>query len=109
MRHISSFRRSSVIPAVVAASLALLAGCDSPSVAFSGVPAQRITVGPSTFSVRVRGERAESLRVSREFRPSESAVLARAAQAIEQASGCAIARGGLEGDQAIQRAKLDCG
>ncbi|WP_241523929.1 hypothetical protein [Oceaniglobus indicus] len=91
------------------AALAVNAGCDSPSPAFSGVPATSVTVDGSTFSVRVRGDRAEALRTSREFRPAESVVMARAAKAIEQASGCAITKAGLSGDQAIQRARLDCG
>lgn len=85
------------------------AACDSPSMAFSGVPAQSITIGPSTFSVRVKGDRAEAVRVSRELRPSKSAILARSAVAIERASGCRIKGGGPDGDQAVQRAKLDCG
>lgn len=86
-----------------------LPGCDSPSMAFQGVPAQSITIGPSTFSVRVRGDRVESLRISREWRPSESVVLSRAAMAMEQATGCPLRSGSLTGDQAIQRALLACG
>jgi len=88
---------------------ALLFGCDSPSLAFQGTPAQQITVGPTTFSVRIKGDRAEAMRTSREWRPSESAVLTRAEQAIRQASGCEIATNGLSGDQAIIRARLKCG
>jgi len=94
--------------ALVLIFCALLFGCDSPSLAFQGTPAQQITVGPSTFSVRVKGDAAEAMRISREWRPSESAVLERAEVAIRQASGCGIARNGLTGDQAIIRARLEC-
>ncbi|WP_226782085.1 YgdI/YgdR family lipoprotein [Oceaniglobus trochenteri] len=86
-----------------------LAGCDSPSIAFQGVPAQSVTVGPSTFSVRVRGDRAEAMRVSRERWPAKPDILARGEEAIRRASGCGIAKNGLSGDQAIVRARLDCG
>ena len=40
-----------------------LAACTAPSRDFRGIPAQRITVEGSVFDVRVRGERAEAVRV----------------------------------------------
>ncbi|MBJ3764224.1 hypothetical protein ILP92_15860 [Maribius pontilimi] len=86
--------------------LALLAACDSPSLRFRDAPATRVSVDGSVFSVRVKGERAESLRLSRERRPRVGATLARAEAAIGQASGCQVKR--IDGDQAIQRATLDC-
>ncbi|WP_108484891.1 hypothetical protein [Oceaniglobus ichthyenteri] len=86
-----------------------LAGCDSPSLAFQGMPSQTVAIGPSTFSVRMRGDRVESLRTSREWRPREADIMARAAQAMERATGCPLRKGSLIGDQAIQRAKVVCG
>ena len=88
--------------------LAVLFGCDSPSIAFQGAPMRVVTIGPSTFSVRMRDDRVESIRTSREWRPSESAIMERAAQAIEQATGCVLRKGSLTGDQAIQRARVVC-
>lgn len=86
--------------------LPILAACDSPSVAFMGVPAQRMEVEGSVFSMRIDGDRVESIRVSREVLPSRATILARAEQAIAQASGCEVR--GIDGDQAIQRARLKC-
>lgn len=84
----------------------LLAGCDSPSLRFTGIPAQRIDAGGMTFSVRIRDDTAEAMRISQAWLPRERDVFRNATIAIEQASGCAVDR--VDGDQAIVRAGLDC-
>ena len=98
-----------VLRMILLACAMALAGCDSPSMAFQGMPSRTVIIGPSTFTVRMRGNRVETLRTSREWRPRAVDVLARAALAMEQATGCPLRKGSLTGDQAIQRAKLACG
>lgn len=83
-----------------------LAACDSPSLAFAGAPATRVSVGGSDFSVRRRGDRAEAIRTSREAFPSRSGTQAKARRAIGIATGCRIKEIG--GDASIQLARLDC-
>ena len=85
----------------------LVMGCDMPSTAFLGVEAQRITVGQSTFDVRVKNNRAEALRLNSEWAPRLAAVEPRARAAIEKVSGCKVAR--VRGDQAMMVADLQCG
>ena len=83
-----------------------LAGCDMPSPAFRGVPAQQVSVGQSTFAVRVVDNRAEAIRLNAEYASRPSAVAPRAVIAIEQVSGCTVKR--LTGDQAQFFARLKC-
>lgn len=85
----------------------LLMGCDTPSPAFKGAEVQRITVGQSTFDIRLRDNRAEAIRVNSEWAPRLAAVEPRARAAIEKVSGCEVKR--LRGDQAMMVADLKCG
>lgn len=87
-------------------TLVLMAGCASPSLRFTGIPAQRIDAGGMTFSVRLRDDTAEAMRISRAWLPREREVFQNATVAIERASGCTVDRVG--GDQAIVRARLTC-
>ncbi len=84
----------------------LLAACDTASPAFRDVPAQRITIGKSSFDVRVKDSRAEALRLNAEWAPRLDAVAGRATMAIETVSGCKVKR--LYGDQAMVKADLSC-
>ncbi|WP_298805491.1 hypothetical protein [uncultured Lentibacter sp.] len=84
----------------------MLMACDTPSREFRGSPAQRVTVGPSVFDVRVVQGRAEALRVNSEWAPRLAAVEPRARVAIEAVSGCKVVR--LRGDQAMMVADLKC-
>lgn len=93
--------------------LLVLLGCDSPSPAFMNAPATRIEVAEFLFSVRVSGAEAEAIRLRPGPIPREGRVLSAAAIAIEDVSGCSIARDtksrpALVGDQAIVRARLAC-
>lgn len=100
LRHKRGVKNWSVITVLA------LAGCDTPSPAFKGVPAQRVTIGQSTFDVRIKESRAEALRLNSEWAPRLKAVAPRATIAIEKVSGCAVKR--LYGDQAMVRADLAC-
>ncbi|MDU8927554.1 hypothetical protein RXV86_09175 [Alisedimentitalea sp. MJ-SS2] len=84
-----------------------LAACNTPSPGFRGVEPVRITIGQSTFDVRVDGNRAEAIRLNREWAPRLEAVAPRAVAAIEKVSGCSVAK--LGGDQALIEARLKCG
>ncbi|MDZ7709682.1 MAG: hypothetical protein U5K36_06060 [Roseovarius sp.] len=85
----------------------LLAACSHPSPAFYGVEPVRVTVGPSTFDVRLKGQHAQAIRMSREWAPRTITVAPRAAAAIAAVSGCDVPR--LWGDQAMLEAALFCG
>jgi len=86
---------------------ALLAGCDTPSPAFQGIPAHRVSVDGSDFDIRIKGLRAEAIRTNAEWAPRMAATAPQGVAAIEAVSGCRVER--LTGDQAMMRARLDCG
>ncbi|MDQ2090709.1 hypothetical protein [Marimonas arenosa] len=83
-----------------------LTACNTPSLGFRGVAPVRITAGQSTFDVRVDGNRAEAIRLNREWAPRLEAVAPRAVVAIEKVSGCEVTK--LGGDQALITARLRC-
>ncbi|TQV66402.1 hypothetical protein [Aliiroseovarius halocynthiae] len=68
----------------------------------------RIEVEGSTFSVHQRENWVEVYRIGFEVLPRLPVILARSKTAIEQATGCTVVEGSLSGDQAIQRAEIDC-
>ena len=84
-----------------------LAACNMPGPDFRGIDPVRVTIGKSTFDVRVDGPRAQAIRLNMEWAPRRDAVAPRAAAAIERVSGCRVTR--LDGDQAVILARLDCG
>ncbi|PIE13262.1 MAG: hypothetical protein CSA70_06820 [Rhodobacterales bacterium] len=87
--------------------LVFLAACDTPGPEFRGVDPVRITVGKSTFDIRVMDRKAEAIRVNTEWAPRLEAVAPRAIAAIEKVSGCDVRK--LDGDQAMMVARLKCG
>ena len=89
------------------AACLFMGACNTPGPAFRGVDPVRVTVGKSTFDVRVDGTRAQAIRLNPEWAPRREAVQPRAVAAIEQVSGCTAAR--LDGDQVVIVARLDCG
>ena len=84
-----------------------LVGCDTPGPEFEGIAPTRIAIGPSWFDVRVRGARAEAIRLNTDFATRFDEVAPRGVWAIEKVSGCRVRR--LEGDAAVMQAWLDCG
>lgn len=90
--------------------LSALAACDSPSPQFMhrDTVTTRIEVEGSTFSVHQRQNWVEVYRTGFEALPRVPVILARSKIAIEQATGCKVVEGSLSGDQAIQRAEINC-
>lgn len=90
--------------------LSALAACDSPSPQFMhrDTATTRIEVEGSTFSVHQRQNWVEVYRTGFEALPRVPVILARSKIAIEQATGCKVVEGSLSGDQAIQRAEINC-
>lgn len=88
--------------------LLLFAGCSAATWEFRGIAAHRIVVDGSEFAVRVKGDRAEAVRVTAELKPYTQVIFARAAVAMEMASGCIVRAGSLSGDPAVVTARLIC-
>ncbi len=92
---------------MVAFMLLALAACNTPGPDFRDVAATRIKIDQSVFDVRVRGVRAQAIRLNAENAPRLAAVGPRGVYAIEKVSGCRVRR--LDGDAAVMLAWLDCG
>jgi len=45
--------------------LMVLAACNTPPLGFAGTTPQSVTIGQSTFDVRIKGDRAHALRTNR--------------------------------------------
>ena len=86
--------------------LFLLLACNTPSPHFSGVAATRIAVDGSLFDVRVRGNLAESIRVTPERDARFEVIGPRAGRAMAQASRCNVLE--ILGDSAMQLGVLGC-
>lgn len=87
--------------------LLLLMACNGPSPQFRNIEASRVVIDGSVFDVRVKGRRAEAVRINRQYAPRMGVVGVKAGLAIEAVSGCRVKR--IEGDQAMIRASLACG
>ncbi len=87
--------------------LPFLAACNTPGHEFRGVDPVRVSIGQSTFDVRVDGTYAQAIRLNPEWAPRFEAVAPRGAVAMQKVSGCKVVR--LWGDQAVMLARLDCG
>jgi len=88
--------------------LVMLIACDSPAPAMMGADATQMTIDGVTFTIRIRGDRAEAIRTNMMPNPSIGAIYPRALQAMEQASGCSVIEDSPRGDVAVMRADLDC-
>ena len=88
-------------------TLVLFAACNTSSPGYRGVPPTRVTVEGSVFDVRVVGNRAEAIRVNRQYAPRFGPIQARAGQAMAMVSGCVVVE--VLGDQAQAFGRLDCG
>lgn len=87
--------------------LFLLAACNTAGPHFRGLPATTVTVDGSTFDVRVNDRLAEAIRTNPEYAPRFGPIRARAREAMEMVSGCAVKE--VRGDQAQATGILDCG
>jgi hypothetical protein len=54
------------------------------------------------------GDRAEAIRINREWAPSLNYTAARFARAFEAASGCKLRPYSMQGDQVVMQARLKC-
>lgn len=89
-------------------ALMLLAACDSPSPAMMGIAPTYVTVDGADFSVRRNDLQAEAIRTNAMPFPSIGAIVHRAGEAMEQATGCDVITDTLRGDQNVMRADLIC-
>jgi hypothetical protein len=85
-----------------------LAGCDTPSPAFKGVPAQIVTVEPSVFEVRRLGTQVELLRTNTEYAPTFASIIPRASRAVLIATGCTPRPQSWAGEQTLMQVEIDC-
>lgn len=88
--------------------LGALAACASPSLPMLDAPTTRLNVDGYAFMVRHNGWRAEAVRTTAAPGATVSAMLGRAREAMELASGCAVRPGTLYGDVVMAEALLDC-
>ena len=86
-----------------------LAACASPSPQLMRGMKHDAEVGGSRFTIWQIGEIVEIYRTSPEVLPRLSEVMAKAAIAVEQVSGCPMRDGSMVGDAALMKATLDCG
>ncbi|KIN65301.1 putative lipoprotein [Sulfitobacter noctilucae] len=87
--------------------IAVCVGCNMPSPAFRGAAATRVKVEGSTFDVRIKGLRAEAIRINPEYAPRFGPIRYRAALAMQLVSGCDVLS--VSGDQAQAFGRLKCG
>jgi len=85
-----------------------LAGCDMPDLAMHGVPARKVTIENSSFSVYIDGKQVEAIRTNVEFGRSARGIMDRGYRAIKQASGCSIVPGSYDGDPTRMTAEIEC-
>jgi len=91
------------------ASVALAAGCASPSPGYLGVAPERVVIEGTEIAVWRRGGQAQAIRLGGYARPGTHAVLrARLIAAIELATGCAVAADRATGDSGVLEAPLLC-
>ena len=88
--------------------LSALASCDMPDLAMHGVPARKVTIENSSFSVYVNGKQVEAIRTNLEYGPPAGGIMERGYRAIEKASGCSIVPGSYDGDPARMTAEIEC-
>ncbi len=84
----------------------LLVGCNTPSPHFSGIKPTRVSVEGSLFDVRLRGNLAESIRVTPERDARFAVIGPKAGRAMERVSGCNVLE--VLGDSALQLGVLAC-
>lgn len=88
--------------------LAALGACNTPPLGYAGIDPERVSIGKSTFDVRLKDGQAQAIRINSEFAPNLNYVAPRARAAMEQVSGCKVADGSMVGDSIVISADLDC-
>ena len=87
----------------------LLAACSSPGKLYRGIEPQRVNVDGSVFDVYRNGADVQAIRVNMEMLPAMDRIVARAISAIENATGCDVVANSIDGDQALVKARINCG
>lgn len=90
------------------AMLVLLAACNTPGQRPGYPPPAVLAVEGSMFRVFHDGRSAVAIRIDPDLKPRAGRIFARAALAMEQASGCRVVRATLAGDVTMIRADLLC-
>ena len=85
-----------------------LAACDMGGPGFRGIEPVRVVVDGSQFSVRQNEGRVEVLRLNSEMALGRRSMAVKMASAIEQATGCMLVQGSLQGDQVQATGRLKC-
>ncbi|WP_420861483.1 hypothetical protein [Algirhabdus cladophorae] len=85
-----------------------LGACDTGGLGFMNAPAQQVTIDGSDFTVRRRENTVEVLRTNSEWAFARKGMAQKMVAAIEATTGCAVAKGSLQGDQVMARARLAC-
>lgn len=83
-----------------------LAACDSPSVEFMGGQKSVHNIGGHSFSVHVKGAKAQVIRTNFAKKPDLQNISRQAELAIEQATGCPVTE--IYGDVAVMAGSIDC-
>lgn len=87
--------------------LAVLTACGAaPGPDYAGLSMTRVSIEGSDFDIRVKGTKAQAIRVNSRYAPRLGPIGAQAAFAIQQVSGCAVTR--IKGDAAVLVGTLRC-
>ncbi len=93
---------------LAASGILALTACASPGPEFFGAQRHVLEVEGTRIAVFVKDGAAQAIRRDYAPRGTHGEMRARLAQAIEQASGCAIRPGSAQGDSGVLTARLDC-
>lgn len=85
-----------------------LASCSSPSPEYLGSSLGLVEINGRQFNVYARDDRAQLIRMNREWGADAESVVQDAIRAAEQATGCRVKEGSAEGDVAIIEVDLIC-
>jgi hypothetical protein len=88
--------------------VSVISACSAPSFEYSGQVPTRVDVGPRTFDVYIRDDKAQAIRTNKEWGASKDDVFRDARTAIEEASRCSVAKESISGDIALINARITC-
>ncbi|MFY0594855.1 MAG: hypothetical protein JXQ85_00355 [Cognatishimia sp.] len=83
-----------------------LVACDSPSIEFMDGEKSVHEIGGHSFSVHVKGDRAQVIRTNFAKKPDIRVISRQAERAIEEAAHCPVTE--IYGDVAVMVGQLDC-
>ena len=90
----------------------LVAGCASASPQFRGVTPVEMTIDARRYAVFLRDDgptaEVQVIRLGHARRPEHRAILLAMRSAAEQATGCRLIDGSIEGDSGVMTARMRC-